>query len=286
MIIDGHAHICTPIIKADDGDWYKKKNPDNSERLLEHMDRHGISKALLHQSHSPEEADILEAAVKRYPDRFMAFCGWGSKVGMTGKEAADVIEIRLQKPQFKGVGEILLYSLRGAKGFEATIQDVMREMRLVMDVVAAHKVPIIFHTGFSGAHSGRAGTPVMWKDPIYLDELAGAYRETPIIIGHSGGQYAPYDQNAIIVAFNRDNVFLDTSKSRSDVIEKAVWEIGSSRILFGSDWNTGEPLPLGPRSEKPTHLYETNLRVVRESKISDQDKENIFHKNITSLLRL
>jgi predicted TIM-barrel fold metal-dependent hydrolase len=286
MIIDAHAHICTPVIRAEETDSYKKKNPDNSQKLIEHMDANGISMALLHQAHSREETEIIQSAVKKYPDRFMAFCSWGSKTAITGREAAEIIEKALKEPQFKGVGEILLYSLRGAKGIESTVQDVMREMRVVMDVVAAHKVPILFHTGFSGVHSGKSATPIMWKDPIYLDELASAYRETPIIIGHSGGHYPPYDQNALVVAYSHDNVYLDTSKSRSDVIEKAVWEIGSSRILFGSDWNTGQPLPLGPRSERPSHLYDWNLRVVQEAKISDEDKEKIFHKNIKSLLGL
>ncbi len=168
MIIDAHAHICTPVIRAEETDWYKKKNPDNSQKLIEHMDAHGISKVLLQMAHSVEEAEIIQAAVKKYPDRFMAFCSWGSKKSITGKEAADIIEKLLEAPQFRGVGEILLYSLRGAKGFETTVQDVMREMRLVMDVVAAHKVPILFHTGFSGAHSGKSATPVVELNPVMV----------------------------------------------------------------------------------------------------------------------
>ena len=286
MIIDAHAHAQQMTITRDEVDWWKKEAQDYSNKLLEHMDAHGVGTAVLLVSHARNENDMIQAEVQKHPKRFVGCCGWGIQKTTTGREAAEVIQKWLKEPEFKGVGEALLYSLRGAKGLETTVQEVMREMRIVMDVVAAHKVPILFHTGFSGAHSGKSATPVMWKDPIYLDELASGYPETPIIIGHSGGMYPPYDQNALIVAYNHENVYLETSKSRTDVIEQAVKEIGSSRILFGSDWTTGELLPLGPMGERPAHLYDRNIRVVQEAKISDEDKERIFYKNTTSLFNI
>jgi predicted TIM-barrel fold metal-dependent hydrolase len=250
---------------------------------MKHMAAHGVKKAVIGVSHAPNENEMIQAAVRKYPETFVGLCGWGIQKPLTGQQAAEVCDRWLQEPEFIGVGEVLFYSLNVAKGWDTTVQDWWKEIRPVMDVVTARKGVILFHTGFSGAHSGKSATPLYWKDPLFLDQIAREYWQTPMIIGHSGGQYAPFDQHALVVAYNHDNCYLETSKSRTDVIETAVKEIGSSRILFGSDWTSGEPMPLGPISERPAHLYDWNIANVTRAKISDEDKENILYKNATSL---
>ena len=44
--------------------------------------------------------------------------------------------------------------------------------------------------------------------------------------------------------------------------------------------------PTGAMSERPSHLYEFNLKVVEEARISDEDKEKIFYRNAKSLLKI
>jgi hypothetical protein len=286
MIIDAHAHAQQPTITQEEKNWWDKGVLDYGNKLIEHMDAHSVGSAVLLVSHARNENEMIQSEVRKHPKRFVGCCGWGIQQTTTGREAAEVIQKWIKEPEFKGIGEVLLYSLRGAKGLDTTIQEALRELRVVMDVAAAHKVPILFHTGFSGAHSGKSATPLMWKDPIHLDEVASAYPEVRIIIGHSGGMYSPYDMHALVVAYNHENVYLETSKSRSDVIEHAVKEIGSSRILFGSDWTHGEPMPLGPMSERPAHLYDRNIGVVRDAGISDEDKERILYKNVKSLFNI
>ena len=70
------------------------------------------------------------------------------------------------------------------------------------------------------------------------------------------------------------------------MIEKAVSEIGSSRILFGTDWVREAAHSVGPMGERPTHLYDWNIRMVEGARISDEDKERIFYGNMKSLLGL
>ncbi len=256
---------------------------DRTETLIHEMDTHGAEKAVLHQSHTPGETQLIQAAVRKHPDRFIGFCRWAA--GMSGEQAAAHIEKWLSEPEFVGVGEALVRNFF-VKGKIETIPDALKELRAPMDVIRAKNVPILFHTGYSGSHVGRFAGPLAWKDPMLLDEIALEYYEVPIIIGHTGGHYPPYDTHALMMAYQHENVLLDTSKSRTDVVEKAVKEIGADRVLFGTDWVREGPHPTGAITERPSHLYEFNLKVVEEARISDEDKEKIFWKNAKALLKV
>ncbi len=257
---------------------------DRVEMLLHEMDAHGAEMACLHQATLERETPLIQAAVRKYPKRFVGFCCW--KMGSTGMEAAEFVQKWLREPEFKGVGEALIKKFL-IKGKVETIPAALKELRMAMDVIRQKKIPILFHTGFAGSPPiGSVAAPLSWADPLSLDEIAMEYRDVPIIIGHTGGHYPPYDVNALMMAYQYENIYLDTSKSRTDIIEKAVFEIGSSRMIFGTDWVREEPHPIGPTSERPTKLYEWNINIIERAKISDQDKENIFYKNFRSLLRL
>jgi predicted TIM-barrel fold metal-dependent hydrolase len=284
-IIDAHAHAF--IGKASAGvlgvPYEQIELIDRSEILLREMDKYGAGLTVLQVSHNRRESELHQSVVRKYPTRFVGFCRWGSEV--TGSEAAEFIQKWLNEPEFKGVGEALIRNFY-IPGKVETIPEALRGLRVAMDVVRGKKVPILFHTGYSGAHIGKFSGGIAWKDPLLLDEIAGEYSDVPIIIGHIGGHYPPYDINALMMAYQHDNVYLETSKSRPDVIEKAVAEIGSSRILFGTDWVREEPHTIGAIGERPAHLYDWNIKVVEEARISDEDKERIFYKNIKSLLDL
>jgi predicted TIM-barrel fold metal-dependent hydrolase len=283
--IDAHTHgFATKVAPGSVGVPYEQLElPDQTETLLREMDSHGVERAILHVSHTRKEIEKIQSAVRKYPARFIGFCNWG--MGSTGKEAAEFIQKWLREPEFKGVGEALVTNFY-SKGKVDTIPEALGELRIAMDVVRKNRVPILFHTGYSGSHTGKFTTTLAWKDPLTLDEIAGEYSDVPIIIGHSGGHYPPYDVNALMMAYQHDNVFLETSKSRTDVIEKAVAEIGSARILFGTDWVREKPHTTGAMSERPGHLYDWNINAIEQAKISDEDKEKIFYRNVQSLLGL
>ena len=284
-IIDGHCHAFGPKFAPGllQVSYEQFEMIDRTEVLLQEMDRHGAERACLNQSHTQRETEFIQSAVRKYPNRFVGFCSWGTET--TGRDAAEYIQKWLGEPEFKGVGESLFRFFR-KKGKVETIPQALNELRIAMDVVQERHVPIFFHTGYSGSHTRKNPAPLVWTDPMMLDEIAGEYPEVPIIIGHSGGHFPPYDINALMMAYQHENIYLETSKSRPDVIEKAVSEIGSSRILFGTDWVREQPHTIGAMSERPTHLYDWNIQMVEEARISDQDKENIFYGNMKSLLKL
>jgi predicted TIM-barrel fold metal-dependent hydrolase len=283
--IDAHAHAFN--FKVAPGlltvPWDQAELVDRTEILLGEMDKWQTEMAVLHQAHTRSEEPKIQAAVRKYPKRFVGFCNWGW--GVSGRDAAEYIQKWLQEPEFKGVGEALVAGFR-VPGKVETIPEALKEMRIPMDVVREKKVPIIFHTGYSGSHSKKAPLPLSWGDPLILDEIAGEYWDVPFIIAHSGGHYPPYDMNALMMAYQHENVFLETSKSRSDIVEKAVGEIGDERILFGTDWVRETAHTFGAVGERRSHMYDFNVKVIEDARISDDAKEKIFYKNIKSLLRL
>ena len=281
--IHAHAFVGTAALSVLNVAHEKMELVDRTEKLLHLMDTYGTETTVIQCSHRPDENALIQASVRKYPGRFIGFCRWGS--GMTGQEAAEFVEKWLGEPEFKGVGEALIRNFI-INGKVETIPEALRELRVAMEVVRAKKVPILFHTGYSGSHIGRFAGPLAWADPMLLDEIAGEFYDVPVIIGHTGGMFPPFDANALMMAYQHDNVFLDTSKSRPDVVEKAVAEIGAERVLWGTDWVREGPHPTGAMSERPSHLYDFNLRVVEEAKLSDEDKEKIFYTNAKLLLGL
>lgn len=281
--IHAHAFVGAAALSVLDVPHDQLELIDRTERLLQEMDKYGTEMTVLNCSHRTDENGLIQASVRKHPDRFVGFCRWGT--GTSGQAAAEFIEKWLDEPEFKGVGEALVRNFV-VKGKVETIPEALRELRVPMEVLRAKKVPIHFHTGYSGSHIGRFAGPLAWGDPLVLDEIATEFYDVPIIIGHTGGHFPPYDMNALMMAYQHDNVYLDTSKSRPDVVEKAVAELGSDRLLWGTDWVREGPHPTGALSERESHLYHFNLAVVEKARISDEDKEKIFYKNAKGLLGL
>ncbi|MBC8353735.1 MAG: amidohydrolase family protein [Planctomycetes bacterium] len=128
------------------------------------------------------------------------------------------------------------------------------------------------HDAIVLAHSG---DPNSW--PVDFVDFANAYPNVTLILAHlgngGGASGDPTLQVRAIQACKHGNVFVDTSSARSiapRLIEWAVSEIGSDRILFGTD----------------APLYSTAMQRARidYADISDEDKCNILRKNATRLL--
>jgi hypothetical protein len=103
-----------------------------------------------------------------------------------------------------------------------------------------------------------------------LVEWANRFPEMKLILGHIGcGWDGDYTHQVRGVQRSRHgNVFADTSSARSitpRLIEWAVREIGSDRILFGTD----------------TPLYLTGMQRFRidEAELTDLEKKQILHDN-------
>ncbi len=101
-------------------------------------------------------------------------------------------------------------------------------------------------------------------------EIARDYPDIQWIMGHSGGPYG--SQHAVELAQKSDNILLDTTLSMTPAgqIEFFVSEIGSERVIFGTD----NPF-LNPRPQ---------IGRIGLADISQRDRVNIFSGNAHRLI--
>ncbi|MEX2174888.1 MAG: amidohydrolase family protein [Pirellulaceae bacterium] len=106
------------------------------------------------------------------------------------------------------------------------------------------------------------------SSPMDLAELAARHPTTPIICGHTGGDW----ERGIRAIRGAKNVLIDTSGSdpTAGLIEMAVRELGPERILYGSD--------VGGRS------FASQLGKVTSADIPDAARKLILGGNLRRLL--
>ena len=137
----------------------------------------------------------------------------------------------------------------------------------LFELAARHDAVVLAHSG----------DPFSW--PADFLPFANEHANVRLILAHlgNGGGAAgdPTLQVRAIQAGRHDNLFVDTSSARSilpGLLEWAVSEIGSKRILFGTD----------------TPLYSTAMQRVRidSADISNEQKADILFRNAERLLNL
>jgi predicted TIM-barrel fold metal-dependent hydrolase len=85
----------------------------------------------------------------------------------------------------------------------------------------------------------------------------------------------------MMLARKNANVYLTTSNTRTDFIERAVAEIGAERLIFGSDWSMQHGI-LG--EQQGFDVYAKNLDAVRNARIDESEKALILGENLAGLL--
>jgi predicted TIM-barrel fold metal-dependent hydrolase len=102
--------------------------------------------------------------------------------------------------------------------------------------------------------------------------IAERYPENTIVFPHLGARQPEIAARIDIVAKHK-NCSIDISGSgieRVGILEKAVQEIGSERVLYGSDFTINEPSAVITR--------------VENAFLTPQDRENIMFRNVERLL--
>ena len=108
-----------------------------------------------------------------------------------------------------------------------------------------------------------------WDGPDNVERVAKTYPNVSILCGHS--MHGEWDR-AIAIAKECPNVYLELTAVMDDrgVLERFVGELGSERILFGTD------LPWFS-----TFYY---IGAILDADITDDDRRNIFYRNGKKLL--
>lgn len=177
--------------------------------------------------HAPNSIDDLAAGAHRNADVLIPF---GSVDPLQGEAAVE--EARRQ------VGEL---GVRGFK-FHPSVQGFdpsADEFDLLWSTIEELGVPIIVHTGQTGAG---AGTPGGWgfrlslSNPMLLDDVAARHPDLQVIMAHPS---VPWQDEALSIATHKLNTWIDLSgwspKYFSPALVRATRTYLKHKMLFGSD---------------------------------------------------
>lgn len=155
----------------------------------------------------------------------------------------------------------------GFKGIKLWVSVKANNKKLsnIMEVASKYNIPVLQHTWYK-AFGNRIGE----SNPADVAFLASCYPKNKIIMGHVGG----CGIRGIIDISEFKNVYVETSGNQPEtgVVEFAVKEIGSERILFGSD--------------TPCRSFASQIARIYGAKISNKAKKMILKENAEKLLGL
>jgi uncharacterized protein len=132
----------------------------------------------------------------------------------------------------------------GARGFKfhpLTQAFFANERRFyeLYEVLAANKVPALFHTGQTAVGQGApggGGVHLKYGNPMYLDDVAVDFPEMPIIMAHPS---FPWQDEALSVALHKPNVYIDLSGWSPKYFPPQLVQYANTliknKVLFGSD---------------------------------------------------
>ncbi len=170
----------------------------------------------------------IAAAAKENSDMTMAFASIDPHNGKMGAREAE----RLIKEH-------------GVKGFKfhPTVQGFHPSNKMawpLYEVINAHKLPAIFHTGHSGIGSGMycgGKLRLEYSNPVHLDDVAVNFGDMQIVMAHPS---FPWRDEALSVATHKPNVWIDLSGWSPKYFPKQLVHYAKTllkdRVLFGSDY--------------------------------------------------
>ncbi len=249
-IWDVHCHLASPL---------KEPTPEaRLGRILEVADRVGINRLCVYMgmkwSYDPTPADFRQqndevlAAIRRYPDRAFGFVYINPK---HPRESLDEINRCIADGPMVGV-----------KLWVAAHADLPALDPLV-DRIAELNAVLFQHTWIkiTGNLPGES-------TPMDLVALAKRHPTAKIICGHAGGDW----EQGIRAVRAQPNISVDLGGGDpvAGITEMAVRELGSERVLYGSD--------------APGRSFASQLAKVHGADLPDDQKQLILAKNLKRLL--
>ena len=193
-------------------------------------------------------AEVAEV-VRKYPKRFRGYVTVNPRPPGEGMREVERWSDLHRPPLIKFHPDCHKYPVHG-EGY-----------RPIWDYANQTHSVVLVHTWDSDPNCG----------PLLLGPIARQYPQAKILLGHSGVTWRGYEQ-AFEVVRNTANTYLDITGSQSHrtILERAVAQYGSHRVLFGSDM--------------PYLEAAISLGRVLSARISDVDRENILRKNFLRLI--
>ena len=270
--VDGHGHNALPQYMLDGMSAYFKTDPtrptlDETAEVYRKLNMAAVvftidaSSALGHTPNSQEE--IVAGAI-RNSDVLIPF---GSVDPLQGLKAVDRAKELYED-----------YGVRGFK-FHPTVQGwnpADPTYFPLFELIEQMEVPIVVHTGQTGAGAGLpggAGLRLSLSNPMLLDDLAAAFPALNIVMAHPS---VPWQDEAIAVATHKANTWIDLSgwspKYFPENLVRQANSLLQNKVLFASDFPVLSP--------------ERWMRDFAELNIKDEVRPKILKTNAMRLLGL
>ena len=223
-----------------------------AESMIRYMDRCGVRLAVCAPHAglfgSPDGNAVMARVIEKWPQRFLGYI-------CVNPNYPERIERDVEE----------YGSLPGVAGFKF--------------LSSYHKIPITSarYRPALGFARDRGLVVLMhtWGKDEYcgverVRELSRSYPDVPMLLGHSC--YGAWDE-VIALAKSQPNLYLELCAAYAvpGVIDRFVSEVGSERVLFGTDLPWFDP-----------HY---GIGCVLWSRITDEDRHNILHRNAEQLFR-
>jgi len=216
MIIDTHCHLGLSKLSG---------RMITDARLLNVMSRYEIDQALVMPhavTDDPIQAhqDVADLCL-RFPDQFRGIANFSPLF--------DVDDYRKLVYRFIREHDFVAIKLNPMQHLTSPL---MSNADKVFDTAADLGVPVIVHTGL--------GAP--WALPSLNIPQARRHPDLPIVLAHAGHSF--YSSEAYVAASECENIYLEPSWCTIQDLKFLIQNIGSERILFGSDQPENVPIEL------------------------------------------
>ncbi|MDR2572287.1 MAG: amidohydrolase family protein [Oscillospiraceae bacterium] len=242
-IIDEHCHL-----GFFGGQYMGGVSP---EAMLAEMDSLGVDIAILSHSMAiisdfTKGNDLVFEAVNNYPDRFLGYCTVNP---LYPDEMLFELERCAANPGIKGI-KLHPYCHERPLSY--------KHYNKAYKFASENKLFVMSHTYTA-------------EDIETTNILAAEFSDTVFIMAHMGGEKMNVE-TALDVINRRDNVFGDISGSQAweGVIEWYVSEVGSKKIIYGTDTPFMNPT--------------ATFALLAMSEINDDEKRDIFGLNMKRII--
>ena len=244
MVFDFHTHLYPGL-----EDEMKRAKVDKAVVLMPFKRSLYTPKGRISYATKEEILDGNETVISASSDKLIPFAWLNYKIPESDKKLHDYVQ-------------------RGCKGLKLhpvvdnySLQSPMLEP--LIETAADLGIPIMIHTG--------------WRPKGSVEDvgrLAKKYPDAKFVAAHMKEEYGVNKRlSHIRVASQNDNVWLETSYAEHPRrIAEAVKQIGSERLLFGSDY------PFGSTD------ISWDMTKITCANISDKDKRKILQENALDLL--
>ena len=260
-IIDSHMHI---------GHWPTLRKCENM--ILRMMEEEKISFALISNADCAEYPSIsregwelykatqeegLEEAIRfarRNEDRIGVLVWVNPNNEVISKELLQLISNNRD----------LIYGLK-IHPWESRIKITHDKVIPYIELAREYRLPILVHTAKD-----------KYSDIRYLGYMAKDYPDVKFVAAHM--QLNGKADDCIRLMKNYPNIYADTAWVKLETVEKAIAQIGSERIVFGSD------SPIDGEGTLKEEIYQDYFK--NSLALPKEDMENILWKNAKRLYKI